>query len=332
MGELDWSDDIAEALFTCTTCGSCEEQCQAPHARSIVKIIEEVREQYVQKVGPLPRHKAFADNVAEHHNPYGNTHHARGIVAECGLPTRADTAFFIGCTSNYRETSIRDAAISIMKKANVDFTVVDEHCCGSPLLRTGQTDSVLELAKHNLAQFEAAGCRRIVTACAGCYRTLTQEYPGLLGSFDIEIVHLSQMIKELIKDGSLSIESEFPGHFTYHDPCHLGRHGGVYEEPRDVMRLLRLDVSEMSLNRANAWCCGAGGGVRSAFRDMAESTARERIRQAETIGADHVITCCPFCVNNLTSSSDGEVDVSDLVEIVDRMSVANPRQRARESE
>jgi Fe-S oxidoreductase len=253
------------------------------------------------------------------------------MVSKHGLPDTADTVFFIGCTSNYRETSIRDAAISIMKKAGIDFTVVDEYCCGSPLLRTGQTESVSELARHNLAEFVAAGCKRVVTACAGCYRTLSREYPDILDSFDFDIVHLSQLIKELIEEGHLSIDAELTGHFTYHDPCHLGRHGGVYDEPRDVMRFLRLDVSEMSLNRANAWCCGAGGGVRSAFRDMAQSTARERIRQAEIIGADHIITCCPFCVNNLTSSSDGDVDISDLAEIVDHMSVANPRQRARES-
>lgn len=322
-GELGWSDELAESLFTCTTCGSCEEQCQAPQAQSIVKIIEELRERYVSEIGPLSKHEAFADNVAEYHNPYGNTHHARAIVAEHGLPDKADTVFFIGCTSNYRETSIRDAAVSVLKKADVDFTVVDEYCCGSPLLRTGQTESVLELARHNLAEFEAAGCKRVVTTCAGCFRTLSKEYPALLDSFDFEVVHLSQMIKQLIEEGHLLIDGEMTGHFTYHDPCHLGRHGAIYEEPRDVMRLLGLGLSEMSLNRENAWCCGAGGGVRSAFREMAQSTARERINQAREIGADHIITCCPFCVNNLLSSSDGNVQVSDLVELVDYLSMAN---------
>ncbi len=319
-GELGWSDELLELLFTCTTCGSCEEQCQAPQAQSIVKIIEELRERYVSEIGPLPKHEAFADNVAEHHNPYGNNHHARTMVAMHGLPDKADTVFFIGCTSNYRETSIRDAAVSVLKKADVDFTVVDEYCCGSPLVRTGQTQSVLELAKHNAAEFEACGCTRIITACAGCYRTLSTEYPEILGSFDLEVVHISQLIKDLIESGRLSIERELGGVFTYHDPCHLGRHGAVYDEPRVVMELLGLELSEMDLNRENAWCCGAGGGVRSAFRDMSTATAEKRIQQAQATGADNLVTCCPFCVNNLQRVAGEDMQVDDLVELVDRLS------------
>lgn len=322
MGELEWNEDLLDPIFACTTCGNCEVQCLAPHHEHIVDIIEELRASAVANLGALPSHMKFSENIAQHHNPYGVEHHARSLKDLHGLPDKAEVVYFIGCTSNYRETSIRDATISILKKAGVEFTIIDEYCCTSPLLRTGQLEGTSQIAQYNSDQVSQAGARTVVTSCSGCYRTLKRDYPRMGVRYEFDILHITEFIEHLIDQGSLHIKDSLnivP--YTWHDPCHLGRHMDVYDSPRNVLEKMRVPLLEMETSRENAWCCGAGGGCKSAYADWSLETATSRIAQAQDVGASAIVTGCPFCVRNLRDASEfSKMKVLDIAELVDRLS------------
>ncbi|MCK4279244.1 MAG: (Fe-S)-binding protein, partial [Candidatus Thorarchaeota archaeon] len=159
-----------------------------------------------------------------------------------------------------------------------------------------------------------------VTSCSGCYRTLFRDYPKLGIDLGVEVMHITQLLKELI-DKSTIVPRPTEHHpiVTWHDPCHLGRHMGIYDEPRAVISKLPVDLVEMETTRENAWCCGAGGGAKAAYNDWSVETSRKRIEQALRTGAELIVTACPFCTRNLRdgSSEDGP-PVIDLTELVDR--------------
>jgi Fe-S oxidoreductase len=317
--EFEMDESLVEPLFACTTCGNCEVQCLAPHRGHIVDIIEELRSKVVESIGAHPKHIKFHDNVQATHNPYGAQHHNRSLVEVHNLPDKADTVYFIGCTSNYRETQIRDATISLLKKADVDFTIVDEYCCSSPLLRTGQLDLFNELAHHNVNAIMDAGAKRVVTSCAGCFRTLSRDYPKHRIELPVSVIHSSKLLLQLLAKRDLIPKklSRRP-RVTYHDPCHLGRHMNDYDTPRKVLALLPVELYEMNPTRENAWCCGAGGGAKSAYNEWSVETAAVRIRHAKELDVDYLVTACPFCVRNLNDACDEtSPKIIDLAELVD---------------
>ena len=318
-GELEWSRDLVEPLFACTTCGACQIQCLAPHRDHIVDMIEELRAKAVDALGPLPAHKKFRDRIAALHNSYGAEHHSRRLVGLHKLPEKAPLVYFVGCTANYRETEILDATISVLKKSGLEFTIVDEHCCSSPLIRTGQMDLASKLAHHNTGELSSVGAKRVVTSCSGCYRSLKEDYGKLGFAPDAEVIHITHLLHELLSDGALTAKDAGALFVTYHDPCHLGRHCGVYEVPRLVLEKLPVELAEMQYNRENAWCCGAGGGSRSAYSEWSLETAEKRVQMAKDTGAEHLVSACPFCKRNLKDASAGSVEVIDIVELVDRL-------------
>ncbi len=320
-GELEWSEDLLDPIFACTTCGNCEQQCLAPHHGHIVEIIEELREQAVDTLGALPAHKKFSENIERCHNPYGAEHHARVLKETHDLPDKAEVVYFIGCTSNYRETAIRDATISLLKKVGVNFTIVDEYCCTSPLLRTGQKSATVQIAQHNVEQIDDAGATTVVTSCSGCFRTMKIDYPKMGIDYDFTVLHITEFIEQLMKQGKLNLKPPKPdGIYTWHDPCHLGRHTNVYDSPRHVLQEIRLPFVEMASSRENAWCCGAGGGCKSAYGEWSLETASKRISQAHDVSAETIVTGCPFCVRNLRDASkDTEIQIIDIAELIDSL-------------
>jgi heterodisulfide reductase subunit D len=231
--------------------------------------------------------------------------------------------YFAGCMATYRIPSIAEATIKILKKAGVDFKMLgeDEWCCGSVALRTGFVDDAIYLARHNVDTIRKSGAERVVTACAGCYRTLSMDYPKILGEeLQFEVVHFPELLKELIEEGKIEFPEGQSISVTYHDPCHIGRHMGIYDEPRKALELIpQVHLKEMYLTRENASCCGAGGGVRSTNRDLARAAAKTRIKEAEETGASILTTACPFCTFNLREAaikSESEIEMLDFPEFV----------------
>ena len=211
--------------------------------------------------------------------------------------------YFRGCTAREKETSIADATENLLKLADVEYRVLeDEKCCGSVLIRTGFIDEAQKQIEKNT---ELLSGELILTSCAGCYKTLKQDYD------DLDVIHISQFLNTLIDEKKLNFNKN-DLNVTYHDSCHLGRHCNVFDEPRNVISNVG-NLIEMQNNRENSLCCGAGGGVKSAYPEIASQMADSRIYQAIETGADLLVTPCPFCKLNL---KDRGLNVLDLTEFL----------------
>jgi len=289
-----------------------------------IKITENLRAELVEKGFTRPEHDAFTKRIEEVHNPYGEPHEERmkWLPPEVKVAEKADVAYFVGCTTAYRRPEIADATVKILDAAGVNFMTLhpEEWCCGSPALRVGRKDLFLTLAKHNIEALRKTGVKRVVTSCAGCYRTLSQDYPEFVGELPFKILHTSELMAELIKEGRLKLTREVPETVTYHDPCHLGRHTGTYEQPREVLKSIpSIKIVEMPRNRETALCCGAGGGVKAGFPDFAMQAALERVKEAHEVGATAIVSACPFCAHNLKDAirkSASPLKFYDLTELV----------------
>ncbi len=324
-GELEWSDSIINALYACPLCGNCSVQCQQDISTHLLDIMEELRAEAVKAgAGPLPIQKLFAEGIEHECNPYNEPHKNRlDWLGDAELPEKAEILFYVGCTSSYRQKEIARATFSLLKKVKADFTVSpDEWCCTSPLLRTGQTEAAEPVIKHNLDLAKKVGAKKIVFSCAGCFRTFKEDYTKHIDQdLGIEILHVTEYLYSLLKDGKLKITKEFPHTVTYHDPCHMGRHVGVYDAPRELLKAIPgLNLNEMDRNRENAWCCGAGGGVKSGFKDWAIDIASARIKEAEETKSNYLVSSCPFCHRNLTDAIKAvksNLKMIDVTEILD---------------
>ena len=213
--------------------------------------------------------------------------------------------YFRGCTAREKQTDIAKATERLLEIAGVDFhTLDDEKCCGSVLLRTGFIDEAEEQIRKNT---EILKGQTIITSCAGCYKTLKEDYEGL------DVIHISQLLEELIRDGKFDFTKKDLD-VTYHDSCHLGRHLNVFDEPREVIEAV-ANLVEMENIRENSLCCGAGGGVKSAYPEIADQMASSRIAQAKDTDCEILITSCPFCKLNLEND---DLEVLDLTEFLVR--------------
>lgn len=238
--------------------------------------------------------------------------------------------YFKGCTAREKMNSLCDSTEEILKKAGIDYRTIDnEECCGSVLLRTGFKDNAIVQMKDNLASIKSNlkdDNEKILVSCAGCYKTLKNDYKDILG-VNLNVIHISQLLDTLINDNIIEIDSSDNKNknniiITYHDSCHLARHTGEYEAPRNVISSINsiLDNGskfvEMKNNREQARCCGSGGGVKSAHDDISTSIAKRRIEEAEETGASVLITACPFCKLNLSENvkTDSNLEVLDLTE------------------
>lgn len=211
--------------------------------------------------------------------------------------------YFRGCTAREKESNIQKATETILNNAGINYHILDdEKCCGSVLLRTGFADKAREQIKKNT---EVLKGEKILTSCAGCYKTLKDDYEGL------DVIHISQLLDELIKEGKLNF-SKNSLNVTYHDSCHLARHSKVFDEPRDVIKSVS-NLMEMENIRENSLCCGAGGGVKSAYPEIANEMAKSRINQAKQTGCEILVTPCPFCKLNLKND---DLEVLDLTEFL----------------
>lgn len=211
--------------------------------------------------------------------------------------------YFRGCTAREKQTSIAEATEKLLNLAGVDYHILkDEACCGSVLLRTGFLKEAQEQIAKNSEAFKD---ETVLTSCAGCYKTLKEDYEN------IDVIHISQLLNQLIGEGKLNF-SKNDFRVTYHDSCHLGRHMEIFDDPRSVIESV-ADLVEMENNRENSLCCGAGGGVKSAYPEIADEMAKSRIGQAKDTECEILITACPFCKLNLEND---EMEVLDLTEFL----------------
>jgi Fe-S oxidoreductase len=308
--DIPADESVVEALYQCTTCKDCERRC--PSKIKVVDVVEAARRDLVENGTMLPAHRKVVDNVLRYGNPYGE----KSTVAEVlGQKTKeAEIGYFVGCTSAYRNPNIARATISILNKLGEDYTLLDEKCCGSVMQRVGWKDEeVVAQMERNVKAIADQGIDEAVFSCAGCFRMFKEEYPKRI-DVPFKVRHVSEFLADRdIKPSALNKK------VTYHDPCHLGRHSGVYKAPRSVLaKIPGIEFKEMTRNSETARCCGGGGGVRSAYPELSESIAAKRVEEASF--AEVLVTSCPFCVNNLKVGKDrcgSKVEVMDLVELVE---------------
>jgi len=323
-GELKLSEKLAEVFNACTLCGLCESNCEFLIELKPTEVFEAMRRELVREGFVRPEHEAFSKSIEENHNAYKEDHSTRTIwLKDLGIEVKpeAEIFYFVGCTSSYRTKKIAEATVKLFKKLGLDFTISpDEWCCGSPLLRTGRNNQAIELMKHNRELIENSKAKKVVFSCAGCYRAIKTDYQKEIGNLGVELLHVSQLLNKLLDEGQIKLKDK-ECKVTYHDPCHLGRHEKVYDEPRNMIKAVPGTIlNEMDRITMNAWCCGAGGGVKSAFKEFAIATSQERIREAELTNAEILLSCCPFCKTNLedgANESQSNLKVMDLTEFLE---------------
>ncbi|MHA1588235.1 MAG: (Fe-S)-binding protein [Candidatus Thorarchaeota archaeon] len=282
----------------------------------IADIVETRRRQLVEE-GRFPSGlNPMVDSIRTHHNPYNEPHEKRTSWLKIPKVDGRSLVYFTGCTAAYRENSIARDAVSVLSSLGYQVDIPkDEWCCGSPLLRTGFVEDALEQARHNVEILNSMDAEEIVVTCPGCYRVLTQDYPNHGLELNKPVRHIAELLRSHLK--SLP-EFELDGPVTFHDSCHLGRHSGVYEQPRKIIeRVTKGALVEMERNRDNAMCCGNGAGLRTLFPEHAKKIGAERVQQAERTGAKYLITSCPFCKNMLESQAKDRLIVLDLPELIE---------------
>lgn len=353
--ELEFTPKLLDALNQCTLCGACDSRCKRNLDLEILGVIETLKAKAVDMgEGPLPEHKAIAERIEKSNNRYGSPHQNRTswITNDIKIAPKADMLYFVGCRSSYVCTEIAQATAKILNKTNTDFMVsADEWCCGYPLYSTGQIDAFLKQVEHNLEMVKNSGAKTILVSCAEGYKTWKVDYPKLLSKstddMDFKVVHIVEFVDELIKSGSLKLNNKLDMKVTYHDPCNLGRLSeswyhwegerkrfgvleppktwrrgdkGIYEPPRDILkRIPGVELVEMERIRDNGWCCGAGAGVRDAFKEFALDVASERLEEANTTGAKAIISCCPACkeiLNESAMANRNKIKTYDITEII----------------
>ena len=306
------SEGLLNAVYACTVCGACYEKCKQITSVELgaPELFEEMRRELASKGWILDVHTSIADKIKETKNAYGEKYEYK-VNAET-TDGDADVLYYIGCTARYRVPEIADAMLGIFDKLGLKYQVMgEEWCCGSVLFRTGQVEAAKELVAHNVEEIKRSGAKTVVFTCPGCLKTFEKNYPDM----GVELLHSTQFLTRL---GNMNLKKENLK-AAYHDPCHLGRDLGIYEEPRAVLREV-ADIKEMKREREQAWCCGSGGGVKSAFDDFALWSATERLKEAKEAGADALVSACPFCKRNLKEAAEKEeqLEVYDVVELVNK--------------
>jgi Fe-S oxidoreductase len=206
--------------------------------------------------------------------------------------------------------------------AGVEFGILGakENCCGESIRKTGDEELFKRLARENIKSFIDNGVKKIIVSSPHCYHTFKNEYPDFRANF--EVVHITQFIWELITQGRLELKKELNKKVAYHDPCYLGRHNGVYEKPREVLRKVAgLQLVELSESRWNSFCCGGGGGRIWMETPKAERFSALRLEQARSAEVEVLVTACPYCISNfedskITLNFVNDIEVKDLTEIV----------------
>jgi Fe-S oxidoreductase len=312
-GEIEPDESVVKRIYQCTTCKDCERRC--PSNIKVIEIVKAARGDLVEAGHILPAHSRIVENIRRTKNPYGEEG-----KADLGEPPRtAEIGYFMGCTARYRTTEIAKHSISILKKLGVDFTLVDEVCCGSTLHRIGIPQKEIEgLMNANLEEVKRRGIKKLLFTCAGCLHMFKEEYTKFT-TYDFEVQHLVQFLAE--QDLKLK---PLKKRITYHDPCHIGRHMKIYDEPRKILKMIpEAEYVEMSETKESSRCCGGGGGVRAADPAAAQRIASRRVGSASEI-ADLLVTSCPFCVTTLRLGNEllkVDIEIMDITELIDSLLV-----------
>lgn len=319
-----------EAIWQCTTCGRCPDRCPRGVKQIEVGVsLRRVATNYDVFPASVRSARTARASLISEGNPLQNDRQKRADWAG-GLSIKPyaegmEALYFVGCYFSYdpRMKKVAVATARILQKAGVDFGILgaQESCCGESIRKTGSEEVFKNLARENIKTFIDHGVRKIIVSSPHCYHTFKNEYPEFMVHFDV--VHITQFLGELLETGRLSLSGTYGKKVTYHDPCYLGRHNQVYDEPRAVLnRVSGLELVEMADSRRDSLCCGGGGGRIWMDTPKNERFSDLRLRQAKEVGAEVLVTACPYCITNFEESRlnleyENVIEVKDITEIVE---------------
>ena len=319
-----------EALWDCLTCGACVEEC--PVGVEHISTIVDMRRFLVMEQADMPETAMNALlSMEQRGHPWRGTTFTRTDWAEgLDIPLLADhpeaeVLFWVGCTAalEQRSQSVARSMASVLKRAGVDFAILgmEEGCTGDPARRMGNEYLYQIMAQQNIDTLNRYNVKKVVTICPHCFNTIKNEYPHLGGEF--EVLHYSEFVSELISDGSIKPLVEINTTLAYHDSCYLGRHNGIYDQPRQIAEAIPgLELVEMKRCRQQGFCCGAGGGHMWIEESRGDRVNHVRTDQYLETEADTVGVSCPFCLQMFeegigTKQVQDTRKAKDLLEILD---------------
>jgi len=356
--ELEYDEKLLEVVYNCQVCGACDISCKYAMDMEVVEPINEIRIKCVEDGHTLPALDSVISSLRKQGTMIPGAKANRGEWA-AGLDVKditkqkAKVVYHAGCRVCYDEDiwKIATEAVQLLKVAGIDIGIAGENesCCGGRAYQMGYKMDFLNQAKKNMEMIKKSGAEILVTGCAECYHAFKVLYDKFGLKNDLEVLHVTEYLARLIKEGKLKPTKKVDINVTYHDPCHLGRLGepyihwegkpvaghirifdppkefrrgtyGVYEPPRDVLKSIPgVKLIEMDRIKEYAWCCGAGGGVKETNPEFAGWTARERLDEAESTGVEALVTACPGCEQNFKGAINGygsSLEVCDIVELL----------------
>jgi len=359
---IEIDDTFLDVLYKCHMDGSCDVACKVQQDIEPLQLMQELRIKCVEDGQLVPAHMVVIEGLRKEDNMMQSPKADRGKWAE-GLDVKdltqenAEVIYHAGCRYAFDEElwPIARAGLTLLRDAGIDIGImgIEEACCGGRAYELGYAGELTKYAEHQIETFRTAGVKTVVTPCSDCYACFKVLYDKIGKKPGIEVLHITEYIQRLIKDGKLRLTREIPLTVTYHDPCHLGRLGepwvhwqgkeykvmgqmivhdppkkyrrganGIYEIPRDILRSIPgLRLVEMYRIKEYAWCCGAGGGVIDAYPEFATWTGNERLREAEAVGAEAIVSACPWCKRNFMDAAGengNNIEVFDIIELVQR--------------
>lgn len=310
-----------EVLFACATCGMCQVNCPRK-----VEIINNVRSMRNTTVGAgfLPAHlRPIAGSVHANGNPWSGEQEKRADWQE-GLDIPAfdentEYLLFVCCTSCYdtRSKKIAKSIVSLLKQAGVNFGVLtaEENCCGETMRKLGDEELFQKLAESNIKLFNSKGVKKIITTSPHCLYAFKKDYPDYGGEY--EVMHYSEVLGQLLKEGKLKFSEEIGKKVTFHDPCYLGRHNEVYDAPRELIQAVPgVELVELDRNKNRSLCCAGGGGRVWAEVPMGQRFGEFRILDAVEKQADILVTACPYCILMLDDANAG-LEKKDVLQVME---------------
>ena len=314
----------SEDIWRCTTCGRCPQRCprDVKQIDDMVAIRRMATGYGVFPAAVMPVRAVTAGLTAQG-NPLNEERKARGDWAQ-GLDVKPfaegmEVLYFPCCYLCYdpRLKKVAQATARVLNKAGVDFGILGskENCCGESIRKTGNEELFKRLARENIKTFIENGVKKILVSSPHCYHTFKNEYSEFKVNFDV--VHISQYLSELIRQGRLQVTKDYGKKVTYHDPCYLGRHNGLYDEPREALtKIPGLELIEMAETRDDSLCCGMGGGRIWFETPKSERFSNIRMEEAIGLGAEELVTACPYCITNFEDTA-AVLNCSDAIQVRD---------------
>ncbi len=325
-----------EALWACTTCGACVQQC--PVDIEHIDHFVDIRRNQVMIESEFPSELAgLFKNLETKGNPWGMNANGRtawieevefpvrvfGMEGEDKIPDDVEYLFWVGCAGAYddRAKKTTKAVAELLHTAGINFMVLGEGetCTGDPARRAGNEFLYQMQAQQNVEVLNELGAKRIVVTCPHCLNTISREYPQLGGNY--EVVHHTVLLNQLVSENRLTLLKPEDETVTYHDPCYLGRHNKIYMPPRELLtNMPGVDLVEMDRNKDKSFCCGAGGGRMWMEERIGTRINQNRGDEAIATGATKIAVACPFCsvmLNDAVTVRAQEAGMDATTEVVD---------------